>query len=89
MTTDTANHESTLTDGERRFALAAVMVRVLGEKYDVSDADMNEACARALAINMAAEGGDEQAAAFAVDAALRLHSVWQGVHAARAAKTVN
>ena len=81
--------DNTPTDGERTVALAAVMLRLLGEKYDIPDADMNEACARALAINLAAEAGDGEAAAFAVDAGNRLRGVWQAVHAGRAAKTIN
>lgn len=78
-----------MNDGERALALAAVMLRLLGDKYDIPDADMNEACARALAINLAAEGGDEEAAAFAVDAGNRLRGVWQAVHAAREAKVTH
>ena len=76
-------------DNERTIELAALMVRLLGDKHNLSDADMNQACRDALAVQFAADGGDEDAHASAADASERLHSVWQTVHAARAAKTIN
>ena len=86
---DQGSEATMLTDNERTLALAAVMIRLLGEKHNLSDADMTEVCAHALVINMRAEGGDQEARALAIDARDRLLAVWQGVHAARAVKTIN
>ena len=40
---------------ERALAIAVVMVRLMAETYGMSDADMNECCARALDIHFKAE----------------------------------
>ena len=76
-------------ENERTIELAALMLVQLGDKHNLSDADMNQACRDALDVQLAADEGDERAVAFAADASERLHSVWQTVHAARAAKTIN
>ena len=86
---DRGSEATLLNEGEKTIALAATMIEVLGRAHDLSDADMNEACARALAINMSAAGGDQEAAALVLDAGDRLRAVWRGVHAARVAKTIN
>ena len=74
---------------ERALAIAVVMVRLMAETYGMSDADMNECCARALDIHFKAEQKNPAAVAITVDGLARIKALVQGIEVARAEKPVH
>ena len=77
------------TVNARTLSISTLTTRLLAERYEVSDADMNEAICRATEINLLAEGGNPAACAIAVDALARLKAVAEAIEVGRRDKPVH
>ena len=78
-----------LSESEKTLALAATMIVQLGMRHDISDEDMNAACARSLEIVLHAEAEHPKAMVYVEAAMFRLHTIWKTIHAARGGKVLN
>ena len=78
-----------MSEAEMRFIVSSILAHNLGVRLDLSDADMTEEFAKAMATMLAVEQGDAKASLLMMAASERISASVKAIIDGRAAKTIN